>query len=125
VRLFQWRTGKIAFFSGQTAPHVEFPLDLEVVPLVIAGVEASETIDATLVKWRARFEDLLGPAQPQSPKMRAAPWPPLYRRLIEAVDRPAPLGELLSAMAQTGATTANDVLRALEVLLAAKLVAWQ
>jgi serine/threonine-protein kinase len=125
VRLFQWRTGKIAFFSGQTAPHVEFPLDLEVVPLVIAGVEASEAIDATLVKWRARFEDLLGPAQPQSPKMRAAPWPPLYRRLIETIDQPAPLGELLSAMAQTGATTSNEVLRALEVLLAAKLVVWQ
>jgi eukaryotic-like serine/threonine-protein kinase len=125
VHLFQWPKGKIAFFAGQVAPHVEFPLDLDVVPLVIAGVEASQTRDAMLAKWRARFDDRLGPAPAQSAKLRAAQWPPQYKRLIEAVDDPKSLREVLSTMAQTGATTANEVLSALEVLLIAQVVAWQ
>jgi hypothetical protein len=57
--------------------------------------------------------------------MRAAPWPSLYKRIVEAVDDPKPLRDLLSVMAQGGATTANEVLRAVEILLIAKLVAWQ
>jgi len=125
THLFQWRKGKIAFFSGQTAPHVEFPLDLDVVPLIVAGVEACEPREAMLAEWRSRFDQVLGPGQARSPKIRAAPWPPLYKHLMDAVDDPKPLREVLSAMAQTGATTATEVLRALEVLLIAKLVAWQ
>jgi serine/threonine protein kinase len=125
VHLFQWRTGRLAFFADQTAPHVEFPLDLEVVPLVIAGVDAVESNDTALVKWRARFDHVVGPSREPVPRMRAAVWPPLYRKLIEVVDEPMLLREVLATMAQTGATTANEVLRALEVLLSAKIIAWQ
>jgi serine/threonine-protein kinase len=125
VHLFQWRTGKIAFFAGQTAPHVEFPLELEVVPLVVAGVDAVESNDTALVKWRARYDDVLGSPPTPATTMRAAPWPPLYRNLIQAVDEPRSLRAVLSMMAQSGATTANEVLRALDVLLVAKVVAWQ
>lgn len=124
VHLFQWRTGRLAFFAGQTAPHVEFPLDLEVVPLIVAGVEAVESNDTTLVKWRTRYDDVVAPAPTPSPKMRGAPWPPLYRNIIDVVDKPKPLREVLSTMAQSGATTANEVLRALQILLIAKVVAW-
>jgi serine/threonine-protein kinase len=125
VHLFQWRTGRLAFFAEQTAPHVEFPLDLEVVPLVVAGVEAVESNDTTLVKWRERFDDIVGPSPEPAPRMRAAAWPPLYRQLIDVVDKPRPLRDVLATIAQTGATTANEVLRALEVLLVAKIIAWQ
>jgi len=125
VHLFQWRTGKLAFFAGQTAPHVEFPLDLDVVPLVVAGVEAAESSDASLAKWRARYDDVIGPPVSVSAKMRVAPWPPLYAHLIEVVSQPRPLREVLSAVAMAGTTTANEVLRAIEVLLIAKLAAWR
>jgi serine/threonine-protein kinase len=125
VHLFQWRTGKLAFFAGHTAPHVEFPLDLDVVPLVVAGVEAAESNDAPLAKWRARYDDVIGPPPAMNAKMRSAAWPPLYGHLIEAVSQPRPLRDVLSTMAKAEMTTANEVLRALEVLLLAKLVAWQ
>jgi eukaryotic-like serine/threonine-protein kinase len=124
VHLFQWHTGKVAFFAGQTAPHVEFPLDLELVPLVVAGVEAAEPNDRALAKWRDHYDRIVGPAAAPSPRMQAAPWPPLYKGLIEAASEPRPLREVLSTMAKTGSATASEVLRALEILLIAKLVSW-
>ena len=125
VHLFQWRAGKIAFFKGPTAPHVEFPLDLDVVPLVVAGVEATESSDMSLAGWRARYDDVIGLAHSASAKMRAAAWPPLYAHLIDVTRKPQPLRDVLSSMAKGGATTANEVLRALDLLLIARLVAWQ
>ena len=47
------------------APHVEFPLDLDVVPLVVAGVEAAESTDTSLADWRARYDDVIGLAHGQ------------------------------------------------------------
>jgi serine/threonine-protein kinase len=38
IGLFRWRTGRLTFYKGQTAPRVDFPLDLDVSPLVLAGV---------------------------------------------------------------------------------------
>jgi serine/threonine-protein kinase len=125
VHLFQWRTGRIAFFTGQTAPHVEFPLDLELVPLVVAGVEAAESNDAPLMKWRARFDDVIGTAKLPSTRMQSASWPPLYRRLLDVLGDPRPLREVLATMARSETTTANEVLRALEVLQIANLAAWR
>jgi len=126
VHLFQWRTGKLAFFAGHTAPHVEFPLDLDVVPLVVAGVEAAASNDASLAKWRARYDDVVGPSPSASPRMRSAAWPPLYARLIETLGQRRPLRDVLSTMAKAEmTTTANEVLRALDVLFVAKLVSWQ
>jgi serine/threonine protein kinase len=125
VHLFQWRTGRLAFFTGQTAPHVEFPLDLEIVPLVVAGVEAVESKDTALARWRARFDDVIGPGTAPVPRMRGAAWPALYANLIQVTTEPKTVRELLSIMAQAGATTADEVLRALEVLLIAKIIAWR
>ena len=45
VDLFTWRTGKLTFYADQKSPHVEFPLELELPPLVMAGVESAEPGD--------------------------------------------------------------------------------
>lgn len=39
LRLFALREGKASFYRGVTASRVEFPLDLPVAPLMVAGVE--------------------------------------------------------------------------------------
>jgi serine/threonine-protein kinase len=125
VDLFTWRTGSLSYFEGQTAPHVEFPLELELPPLVLAGVEVAEPGETPVARWRARYDDVIGPATTVRPKLRGAPWPPLVKRLLEATDEPAPLREVLSTLASDGQTSAADALRALEILLAGKLLAWQ
>jgi hypothetical protein len=38
IGLFRWHTGRLSFYKGQTAPRVDFPLDLDMTALVLAGV---------------------------------------------------------------------------------------
>jgi serine/threonine-protein kinase len=125
VDLFQWRTGTLTFFEGQTAPHVEFPLELELPPLLLAGMEAAQPGEVPLEKWRSRYDSVVGPATTLRPRLRAAAWPPVVKRVLEATNEPAPLRDVLSALAHNGGTTPADALRALEILLAGKLLAWQ
>jgi serine/threonine-protein kinase len=121
VDLFQWRTGRLSFYAGQTAPHVEFPLDLEVPPLIVAGLEAAYPGETPLAMWRGRLDAPVAPTD-ATPRLQSASWPPVARRVLEAVDQPRPLRDLLAILAGDGKTNANDVLRALEVLAAAGLV---
>ncbi len=125
IDLFQWQAGRLSFYSGQTAPHVEFPLDLELPPLLIAGLEAAEPGDTPLAAWRERLDDCLVPVDGGSPRLRDAGWPPLMRRLLDVVRTPRPLREILAWIAQDGTGTASDALRALEVLIGAKLLTWR
>jgi serine/threonine-protein kinase len=126
VDLFQWRVGTLSFYPGHTAPHVEFPLDLELPALIVAGLEASQPGEAPLSRWRDRLDAVLAPSEEGSAALRTATWPPVARRLLEAIDRPTQLRQALAALAREPATTdANDVLRALDVLLAARLLAVQ
>jgi serine/threonine-protein kinase len=123
VDLFQWRVGSLTFYAGQTAPHVEFPLDLELPALVIAGLEAAHPGEAPLMQWRDRLDVAVAPGAASAPPIRAAAWPPPARRLLEVVDHPMPIRQVLATLAREPATgSANDVLRALEVLVAAKML---
>jgi serine/threonine-protein kinase len=124
IDLFQWQTGKLSYYAGQTAPHVEFPLDLELPPLIVAGIEAAEPGDAPLASWRERFDDKLVPA-PSGARLRNVTWPPLMRRLLEIVSTPKTVREVLATIAQDGTGTASDALRALRVLVGAKLLSWR
>jgi serine/threonine-protein kinase len=57
VDLFQWHTGTLAFYRGQTAPHVEFPLDLALPPLLVAGLNGLDPTGAALAQWSRGIED--------------------------------------------------------------------
>jgi hypothetical protein len=125
VDLFQWQAGRLSYYSGQGAPHVEFPLDLDLPPLLIAGLEAAQPGDTPLATWRDRLDDWLAPGLDCNERLRDAAWPLLTRRVLEAARESAPLREVLSVIAQSGAGTASDALRSLEVLLGAKLLRWR
>jgi serine/threonine protein kinase len=125
IDLFTWRTGRLTFYAGQTAPHVEFPLELELPALMMSGLEVAQPDDAALDAFRPRLDQVVGPATTMRPKLRGVTWPPLVKHLFEVTDDPKPLREVLSLMTQSGVASANDALRALQILLAGKLVVWQ
>jgi serine/threonine-protein kinase len=124
IDLFQWRTGTLSFYGGQAAPHVEFPLELEVLPLLVAGIEVAVPGETPVDKWRSRYADVIGPATTLRPQLLLLPWPPVVKRFLDATNEPAPLRDVLSTLAHAGGTTAADALRALEILLASRLLAW-
>jgi serine/threonine-protein kinase len=121
--LFQWHSGRLTFYAGQTAPHVEFPLDLEVPPLVLAGLEAAAPGDAPLEQWRDHLDAIIAPGGSLRPKLLATPWPPTIKRVLEVVDGAKTVRQVLADVAPEG-TSAGDALRALEMLLAGKVLAW-
>jgi serine/threonine-protein kinase len=125
VDLFQWNTGRLSFHSGQTAPHVQFPLELEIPPLILAGLERGQAAEGPLATWRDRLDGLVARAAAPPPALRAAAWPTIARRLLDSIDEPTPLRGVLARVARDGTTTINDALRALDVLLAARLLTFE
>jgi serine/threonine-protein kinase len=124
--LFAWKQGKLQLYFGQPGPHVEFPLDLELPALMLAGLEAAQPNDAPIEKFRAHLDRTIGPSTASSsrPRLRTIAWPPLVVKMLDATKEPKLLRDVLASTTHTGATTANDALRALEILLAGKMVAW-
>ena len=125
VDLFTWHTGRLTYYADQTAPHVEFPLDLDPLPLLFAGVEAAMPGEAPLEEGRPQLDRVVAPAASTgSPKTRlgGATWPPLAKRVLEFVGQPRKVREVLAATAHGAHVTGNDVLRAMHVLLAAELL---
>lgn len=125
--LFLWRGGTLTFYRGHTAPHVEFPLDLELPALMLAGLETAKPGDTLLAEHRADLDRVLGPSSPSDAlfSFEGVTWPPPIAGLLELVQRPVTLREVLQAAAKGGVLSAGDVLRATEILLAARLLAWR
>ncbi|MBX3216135.1 MAG: protein kinase [Labilithrix sp.] len=125
--LFLWRGGTFTFYRGHTAPHVEFPLDLELPALMLAGLETAKPGDTLLAEHRADLDRVLGPSSPRDAlfSFEGVTWPPAIAGLLELVPRPVTLREVLQVAAKGGALSTGEVLRALEVLLAAGLLAWR
>ncbi|HEX3771678.1 MAG TPA: protein kinase [Polyangiaceae bacterium] len=120
IDLFGWRTGTLTFYKDQTAPHVEFPLELDLPPLIVAGYEAATPGEMPLETWRGRLDDLLAPAATPRPRLYAAGWPAVERRVLDLAQRPVRVREVLALTARDLAPTL--VLRAIDILFAAKLV---
>ena len=120
--LFMWRSGQIAFYRNQTAQHVEFPLDLDLSALVLAGMEAAVPGESALERYRGRLHHVLGPGRRDRPGLLHVKWPPQISAVEALARRPRRLSEVLSDATRGGQTTAGSVLRIVDVLLAARLL---
>lgn len=123
--LFLWKAGVVTFYGGQTAPHVEFPLDLELPALMLAGLEAAKPGDAPMDEHRANLDRTVGCRGGADERLESIIWPPVVARVQSLVKQPTQLREVLKGAARTGGLTAGDVLRGLEILVAAGLVTWR
>jgi serine/threonine-protein kinase len=126
--LFLWRGGQITFYRGHTPPHVEFPLDLELPGLLLAGLETARPGDSILEEHRGQLDRLLAPSKPRnaSHTFHKVTWPPTIAGVIEHVKKPVTLRDLLTNAARSGGTPSmGDILRATEILLCAGLLAWK
>lgn len=125
--LFLWRGGTVSFYRGHTPPHVEFPLDLELPNLMLAGLEAAKPGDAPVQEHRADLDRVVARAQPADDlfSLETITWPPVVTRVQGLFEKPAKLREAMQAATRSGSLGPGDVLRSLEILLAAGLVAYR
>ncbi len=123
--LFLWRSGRMSFYRGQTAPQVEFPLDLDLASLMLAGIETAKPGDMLLPESRADLDRTLAPATPREDgTYDDVPWPPSVERVIEMTREPTTLRDVLQSVAKQGSLTSGDVIRAIDILMAAGLLAF-
>jgi serine/threonine protein kinase len=126
--LFLWKSGAVTFYRGQTAPPVEFPLDLDLPALMLAGLEAAKPGDAPMDEHRNHLERTIGRKSGTDDDLLTLEnmvWPPLVTRVQSLVKQDTKLRDVLKAAARTGGLTAGDILRGLDILMAAGLVAWK
>jgi len=124
--LFLWRTGTVTFYRGQTAPPVEFPLELDLPTLMLAGLEAAKPGDSPMDEHRHRLDQMVGKRDGDDLfALENVVWPPLVARVQALVQQPTKLRDVLKAAARAGGLGAGDVLRGLEILVAAGLVTWK
>jgi serine/threonine-protein kinase len=127
--LFLWKSGMVTFYRGQTAPHVEFPLDLDLPTLMLAGLEAAKPGDAPMDEHRNHLDRLVAlraaPSDDLATSLEDVVWPALVSRVQSLLKQPTKLRDVLKGAARTGGHSAGDVLRCLEILYAAGLVTWK
>ncbi len=120
--VFMWKNGTAAFYRNQTAQHVEFPLDLDLPTLILAGMEAAVPGESALERYRTRLHHIVGPGKRNRPGLLHVKWPPQISAIEALMRRPRRLSEVLSDATRGGHTTAGSVLRVVDVLLASRLV---
>jgi eukaryotic-like serine/threonine-protein kinase len=130
--LFLWKSGVVTFYRGQTAPHVEFPLELDLPALMLAGLEAAKPGDSPMDEHRNHLDRMIvlveaasGASDVLVKAFEGIVWPPLIARVQSLLKEPTPLRDVLKAAASLGNFTPGDLLRGLEVLYTAGLVKWK
>ncbi len=120
--LFMWKAGTASFYRNQTAQHVEFPLDLDLPSLILAGMEAAVPGESALERYRTRLHHVLGPGRRDRPGLLHVKWAPQIAAVEALARRPRRLSEVLSDATRGGQNTAGAVLRIVDVLLASRLL---
>ena len=124
--LFLWRAGSVTFYRGQTAPPVEFPLDLDLPTLMLAGLEAAKPGDSPMDEHRHRLDQMVARRDgAESAALENVTWPGLVTRVQSLIQQPTKLRDILKAAARSSGLGAGDVLRGLEILVAAGLATWR
>jgi serine/threonine-protein kinase len=125
--LFLWRGGQLTFYRGQTAPTVEFPLDLELPAIMLAGLETAKPGDTIMTEHRPNLDRTLSPtpARDDLLAIESVIWPPAVTAVREILQRPTKLRDLLQFATKNRSFSTGDLLRAVDLLLAAGLAEWQ
>lgn len=122
--LFLWRGGQVSFYRGHTAPRVEFALDLDLPSLLVAGLETAKPGDTILAEHRPNLDRIIVPGAGAPAALVHASWPPALAAVLEHARGPAPLRWVLQSAIRSEGVSAGDALRGIEILVAARLLAW-
>jgi hypothetical protein len=120
--LFMWKNGTASFYRNQQAERVEFPLDLDLPSLILAGMEAAVPGESALDRYRGRLHHVIGPGRRDRPGLLHVKWPPQIAAVEALARRPRRVSEVLSDATRGGLNTAGSVLRVVDVLLASRLL---
>ena len=115
LRVFSWTTGRALFFRGVQPSRIDFPLDLDLLPLLLEGMAVAYPNDAPIVHARP----MLGRTLRCAPGALDEAWPRAILALLRcAGTHSIELRRALARLASSGELQPADALRALNVALA-------
>ncbi len=117
VDLFRWTEGRLTLYLGEPSVQVEFPLELELGPLMMAGLTAALPEATLLIDSAARASDVIQPL-PARRQLDTIVWPALVAKVIDLTAMPRTLGEVIHLSTSSTTASAADAMRALRVLIA-------
>jgi serine/threonine-protein kinase len=123
TELFTWRVGSASFRPDANDPAVEFPLDLDIPTLMLAGMEASHPGDTPMAYIEPQLDAVLVP-HPRA-DLAGFSWPPVVTSILSVLSGASTLRDLLSRVTKMAQVSGADVARGLELLLAVDLARWQ
>ena len=119
--LFRWTEGRLSLYAGETSPQVEFPLELELGPLMMAGLAAAEPEATLLIDSAEHAADELHPL-PARRQMDMVVWPAIVAKVVDLTGTPRTLGEVVHLATTSMSASAADVMRAVRIVIAAGYV---
>ena len=120
--VFRWNTGRVTFYRN-VAPHrLEFPLDLDLGPLMFAGAEVSLSDDRALAEHEESQSDLLVGVAEIPENLRLAAWPPEVLKVVGAAGEGRSQSEIIATLKAARLINLPDAVRAIEVACAAGLL---
>jgi serine/threonine-protein kinase len=122
IEVFTWREGSAELYLDAEVPAVDYPLDLDLPSLMLAGMEACHPGDAPMAFIEPRLDSVLVPNA--RPELHIT-WPPLVAGVLGAIPAATPLRDVLATVTQASPASGADVARALELSLAMDLVRWE
>ena len=124
--LFTWKRGRVSFYSGRSVAHVEFPLELDLAQLMVAGLEAEIPGDSPLERYRSHMGRTLRrrAVDADTAPLVAVTWPPTISRVLMLLERAQPLRNVVKSATRSSHASAADILRAVEILVVTRLVAF-
>jgi len=122
TEIFTWESGTISFYREVSPNRVEFPLDLDLAPLMMTGLRAAMTDDALVERHQDKMDDLLVGVEEVPDSMRLAAWPPEVLKIVGAAGDGRSQRDLVGALTAARLIDHANALRAIDVACAAGLL---
>lgn len=121
--LFRWQDGSLSFRRAASSPQVEFPLDLDLLNLMLSGIDLAERTHGPMSDTlRSSLDRRLHVVD--TPRSTPNTHLPAFTHVLGVLQQPQSVKNLLGSAQGTGTVAPDDVRRATEVLLACGIVAW-
>jgi serine/threonine-protein kinase len=122
IDVFGWKQGRISFYRDVEPNRVEFPLDLDLAPLIVAGLEHATPDDVVVTAHASRMDDLLLGVEEVPDAMKLAAWPPEVLKVVGAAGEGRRQRDLVAALTAARLITVPSALRAIDMACATGLL---
>ena len=120
--VFTWSAGTVSFYRGVSPNRVEFPLDLDLAPLMVAGHRAALSDEDVVRMHQDQMDDVLVGVEEIPDTMRLAAWPPEVLKVVGAAGDGRAQRDIVGSLTAARLINVPAALRAIEVACVAGLL---